>query len=195
MQTHTTLKSPEKTDRGTGTTRPGTGTASNRHHKAKPRHAQKQKAQKTHPDNPTKKGGTQPRPGPSTHAHTTQPSQKRQGTSGARTQTRTPRTATRTRRCRRPRGTGRRAHTHPNTPPRRGGAQPKPKPQHTLPHRTLEPEKSGGQVERARNYKRLISRPKPKPNHEHHKQLAKKGQHHKPCPNTPTQDLSQDWRG
>ena len=34
-----------------------------------------------------------------------------------------------------------------------------------------------------------------KPNHEHHKQPAKEGQHHKPCPNTPTQDPSQDWRG
>ena len=40
--------------------------------------------------------------------------------------------------------TGARAHRHPNTPPRRGGAQPKPKPQHARPHRTPEPEMAGG---------------------------------------------------
>ena len=33
------------------------------------------------------------------------------------------------------------------------------------------------------------------PNHEHHRQPTLEGQHHKPCPNTPTQDPSQDWRG
>ena len=53
----------------------------------------------------------------------------------------------------------------------------------------------GGQAERAGNHTRPISRPKPKPNHEHHRQPAKEGQHHKPCPNTPTQDPSEDWRG
>ena len=52
-----------------------------------------------------------------------------------------------------------------------------------------------GQAERARNHTRPISRPKPKANHEHHKHPAKEGQHHKPCPNTTTQDPSQDWRG
>ena len=62
---------------------------------------------------------------------------------GARTNTHH-RTATPTRRCRRPRGTGARAHTHPNTPPRGGGAQPKLKPQHARPHRTPEPETAGG---------------------------------------------------
>ena len=89
-QTHTTLKKNNKRasnrarkrgEGGTGTTRPGTETASDRHHKAE---------KKTHPDNPTKKGGAQPRPGPSTHAHTAHPSQERRGTSGARAQTRTP---------------------------------------------------------------------------------------------------------
>ena len=50
---------PKKGDGGAGTTRPGTGT---------PR--EKKKAQKTHPDNPAKKGWAQPRPGPSTHART-----------------------------------------------------------------------------------------------------------------------------
>ena len=53
----------------------------------------------------------------------------------------------------------------------------------------------GGQAERARDHTRPICRQKPKPNHEHHKQPAKEGQHHKPYPNTPAQDPSQDWRG
>ena len=43
----------------------------------------KKKAQKTHPDNPAKKGWAQPRPGPSTHAHTTRRNRKRRGASGA----------------------------------------------------------------------------------------------------------------
>ena len=54
---------------------------------------------------------------------------------------------------------------------------------------------SGGQAGGARNHTRPISRPKPNPHHEHHKQPTLEGQHHKPCPNTPTQDPSQDWRG
>ena len=67
----------KKGDGGTGTTRPGTGTPSNQHHK--------KKAQKTHPDNPAKKGGAQLRPGPSTHAHTARRNRTRRGASGART--------------------------------------------------------------------------------------------------------------
>ena len=43
----------------------------------------KKKAQKTHPDNPAKKGWAQPRPGPSTHAHTARRNRKRRGASGA----------------------------------------------------------------------------------------------------------------
>ena len=43
------------------------------------------KAKKTHPDNAAKKGGAQPRPGPSTHAHTAHRNRKRRGASGART--------------------------------------------------------------------------------------------------------------
>ena len=66
---------------------------------------------------------------------------------------------------------------------------------HARPHRTPEPETAGGQAERARNQTRPISRPKMKPNKEHHKQPTLEGQHHKPCPNTPNQDPSQDWRG
>ena len=87
----------------------------------------------------------------------------------------------------------RKKHT-PTTQPRRAGHS-----RHSGPARTPTPHtrtgNSGGQAERARNHKRPISRPKPKPNHEHHKQPAKEGQHHKRCPNTPTQDPSQDWRG
>ena len=115
----------KKGDGGTGTTRPGTGTPSNRHHKAK-----KKKSAKNTPR---------------------QPSQEGRGTAETRAQ-------------------------------------------HPRPHRTPEPETAGGKRS-ARNHTRPISRPKPKPNHEHHKQPAKEGQHRKPCPNTPTQDPSQDWRG
>ena len=57
-------------DGGAGTTRLGTGT-------------HKKKAQKAHPDNPAKKGWAQPRPGPSTHAHTARQNPKWRGASGA----------------------------------------------------------------------------------------------------------------
>ena len=53
---------------------------------------------------------------PSTHTQAAHPSQERRGTGGARTP----------------------AHTHPNTPARSGGAQPKSEPKHTHPHRTPE---------------------------------------------------------
>ena len=90
------------------------------------------------PDTPARSGGVQveradkhkrtptPQPGVagrnqnpslSTHTHTARPSQEEWGTSGARTQ----------------------AHTHPNTPARSGGAQPKPEPKHTHPRRTPQP--------------------------------------------------------
>ena len=81
-QTHTTKKKKasnparKKGDGGTGTTRPGTGTPSKK----------KKEAQKTHPDNPAKKGWAQLRPGPSTHAHTARQNRKRRGASGAPTQ-------------------------------------------------------------------------------------------------------------
>ena len=138
MQTHTTKKkkrasSParKKGDGGTGTTRPGTGTPSNQHKK-------KKKAQKTHPDNPAKKGGAQPRPGPSTHDHTAHRKRKRRGASGARTkphtshkqaeteaQPRTPQTAG-------TRGTTPQTvpkHTHPRPQPGLAGLT-KPTPNH-----------------------------------------------------------------
>ena len=62
----------KKGDGGTGTTKPGTG-----------KKKEKTKAQKTHPDNPAKNGWAQPRPGPSTHAHTARRNRKRRGASGA----------------------------------------------------------------------------------------------------------------
>ena len=87
----------------------------------------------------------------------------------------------------------RKKHT-PTTQPRRAGHSRDPGPARTpTPHTGTG--NGGGQAERARNHTRPISRPKPKPNHEHHKQPAKEAQHHKPCPNTPTQDPSQDWQG
>ena len=52
---------------------------------------------------------------------TTRPSQEWRGTSGARTQ----------------------GHTHPDTPARSGGAQPKPEPKHTRPRRTPQPGVAG----------------------------------------------------
>ena len=57
-----------------------------RDHKARDRKKKKKektKAQKTHPENPAKKGSAQPRPGPSTHAHTARQNRKRRGASGA----------------------------------------------------------------------------------------------------------------
>ena len=54
---------------------------------------------------------------PGTHTHTAHPSQELRGTSGVRIQ----------------------AHTGPKTPARSGGAQAKPEPKHTQPHRTPQP--------------------------------------------------------
>ena len=132
----------KKGNGGTGTTRPRTGTASNRHHKAQPKHAKKNETNT--PRQPIQEGrGTAEtraqHAGPYTAPQPGMAGNKR----GARTNMH-PRTATPARRCRGPRRTGARAHTRPNTPPRRGGAQPKPKPQHTRPHRTPEPETAGG---------------------------------------------------
>ena len=87
------------------------------------------------------------------------------------------------------------AKNTPRQPSQEGLRTAETRAQHTRPHRTPEPETAGGQAGRPRNHKRPISRPKPKPNQEHHKQPTLEGQRHKPCPNTPTQDPSQDWRG
>ena len=58
---------------------------------------------------------------PSTHTHNAHPSQEWRGTGGARTA----------------------AHTHPKTPARSCGAQPKPEPEHTYPRRTHQPGVAG----------------------------------------------------
>ena len=85
----------------------------------------------------------------------------------------------------------RKKHT-PTTQPRRAGHSRDPRPAGTpTPHTGTG--NGGGLAERAHNHARPISRPEPKP--EHHKKPGKEGQHHKPCPNTPTKDPSQDWRG
>ena len=84
--------------------------------------------------------------------------------------------------------------THPDNPATKGWAQPTPG-AGTQPTPHAGTRNGGGQAGRARHYTRPLSRPKPNPNHEHGKQPTLEGQHHKPCPNTPTQDPSQDWRG
>ena len=95
----------KKGDEGTGTTRPGTETASNRHHKAKPRHAKKKGAKKT-PRHPNQEGrGTAETRAQHARRHTAAQPGKAGNKRGARTNTHR-RTATPTRRCRRPRGTG-----------------------------------------------------------------------------------------
>ena len=150
------------------------------------------KKHKTHPDNPTKKGGAQPRPGTSTHAHTAHPGQERRGTSGARPQTRTPAQHPQ------PGGAGDHAgraheHTHTPTPPkeRRDAAETQTRAGTPAPHTG----NGGVQEERARNHTRRICKPKPKPNHKHHKpQPVKEGRRHKSYPNTPAQGPRQDWR-
>ena len=63
----------KKGDGGTGTAKPG----------KKKKRKEKTRVQKTHPDNPAKKGWAQARPGPSTHAHTARRNRKRRGASGA----------------------------------------------------------------------------------------------------------------
>ena len=83
----------------------------------------------------------------------------------------------------------RKKHT-PTTNPRRAGHSRDPGP---APHAGTR--NGGGHAGGARNHTRPISRPKPNPNHEHHKQPTLEGQHQEPCPNTPTQDCSQDQRG
>ena len=84
--------------------------------------------------------------------------------------------------------------SHPDNPAKRNWAQPRPGPS-THAQTSRRSRKRRGASGGPRNHTRPISRPKPNPNHEHHKQPTLEGQHHKPCPNTPTQDPSQDWRG
>ena len=86
--------------------------------------------------------------------HTTNASQEWQGTSRARTQ----------------------AHTHPGTPARSGGAQPKPEPKRTHPHRTSQPGVAG--------YKRSAHTNTHKPQHPN--QEWRRGAQTRVGANTPT---------
>ena len=137
-------------------------------------------------DHPPKTGNT--KPGTAAHGKRdteTEKKKKKRATSPARkkgdggTGTTKPGTGKKKRRKKK-----RKKHT-PTTQPRMAGHSRDPGPAHTpTPHAGTG--NGGGQAGRPRNHKRPISRPKPKPNHE---------QHHKACPNTPTKDPSQDWRG
>ena len=85
-------------------------------------------------------------------------------------------------------------HTHTPTPPkeRRDAAETQTRARTPAPHTG----NGGVQEERACNHTRPICKPKPKPNHKHHKpQPVKEGRRHKPYPNTPAQGPSQDWWG
>ena len=102
-------------------------------------------------------------PSPSTRANAAHPSQEWRARSGARTPT----------------------YTHPNTPARSGGAQPKPDPKHTHPRRTPQPGVAG--------YKRSAytktHTPTPQP--------GEAGRSRNPSPSTQTHAThpSQEWRG
>ena len=86
-QTHTQKKTKKKKEPATQPERKGMGgqgpQGPGQGHPAKKK---KGGAQKTHADNPAKKGWAQPRPGPSTHANTARQNRKRRGASGAPTQ-------------------------------------------------------------------------------------------------------------
>ena len=157
-------------------------------------------AQHARPDSTPEPGKAGNKRGAGTNTHTSRrPSQEWRGVAP----TTHPRTAAPTKRCRRPRGTGTRAHTHPKNPPRTGGAHPKSRPENTRPHRTPEPGTAGcRQSAHATTHvpypqpRKVGCRPKPKPNRKHRKfQPAKEGRHHKPYPHTPAQDPNQDCRG
>ena len=97
-------------------------------------------------------------PSPGTHIHTANPSQEWQATTGARTQ----------------------AHTHPNTQARSGGAQRKPEPKQTHPHRTPKPGVAG--------YKRDAHTNRHTPQHpsqEWRRADATRARAHTPTPHTP----------
>ena len=121
---------------------------------------------------------------PSTHTHAARPSQEGRGTSGARTQ----------------------AHTHPNTPARSGGAQPKPEPKHTHPRRTPQPGVAGCKrsAHTSRHKHRHPSQgggaqPEPEPNHRHPHNTPQPGvAAYKRSAHTSAhtaQNPSQEWRG
>ena len=163
-------------DGGTGTTRPGTGTASSRQKKNTPRQPDQERrgTAETRAQHP--RPHSTPRPG------------KAGNNRGAPTNTHP-----------QPGGAGDHAgralqHTHSRKPPkeRRDAAETQTRARTPAPHTG----NGGVQEERARNHTRPICKPKPKPNHIHHKpQPVKEGRRHKPYPNLPAQGPSQDWRG
>ena len=103
---------------GTGTTRPGTGTPSKKKTTTK--------AQKTLPDNRAKKGWAQPRPGPTTHAHTARQNRKRWGASGVPTQPHTSHTQAETEHQPRTPQTADTRGTTPQTVPKHTHPRPQP---------------------------------------------------------------------
>ena len=119
--THT-LQHPSQEWRGAAETRAQTHTPTPRT-RARSGWVQAERAHEhTHsPTPPSGVAGRSRNPSPNTHTHTAHPCQEWPGASGART----------------------RAHTQPNTPARIGGAQPKPEPQPTHPHRAPVPGVAG----------------------------------------------------
>ena len=87
---------------------------------------EKTKAQKTHPDNPAKKGWAQPRPGPNTHAHTARRNRKRRGAYGAPTKRHTSQKQAETEVQRRTPQTADTRGTTPQTVPKHTHPRPQP---------------------------------------------------------------------
>ena len=98
-------------------------------------------------------------------------------------------------------------HTHPNTPARGGGTQPKPEPKHTHPHRATQPGMVGykrsahANTHTHTNTRARSGRPQPKPEPKHtHPHRTRKpgvaGYKRRAHTNTHTpQHPSQEWRG
>ena len=200
MQTHTTLEKKKKSQQPSPKER-GWG---DRDHKARDRDSQqptqqsqtktRQKKKAQHPTTEPRRAGHSRDPGPArTPTHRT-PARKGWEQAG-RAHKHAPPHSNPNQEVQETKWDGRTStHTSQHPPKERRGAAETQTPALTpTPHTGTG--HGGAQAERARNHTRPISRTKPKPNHEHHKQPAKEGQHHKPYPNTPAQDPSQDWRG
>ena len=201
MQTHTTLEKKKepaaqpkrKQMGGQGPQGPGQGQPTT--DTTKPNQGTQNKKRKKHtPTTQPRRAGHSRAPGPARRPTHRTPARKGKEQAGRASKHAPPHSN----RSQKVQETTREGHTSTNTPQhppkeRRGAAETQTPARTPTPHTGTR--NGGGQAERARNHTRPISRPKPKPNHEHHKQPAKEGQHHKPCPNTPTQDPSQDWRG
>ena len=125
LRAHTTTHTPQNlSQEGQGAAETGAHThAPSLHTPARSGGVHAERAEK-HTHTPTTKLGVARRsriPSPQTYTHTAHPSQEWRGTSGARART----------------------NTLPKTPARNSGAQPKPQPKHTAPHRTPEPGVAG----------------------------------------------------